>query len=85
MAGYANNAFTFNVTRYVADVLQKKRVNTGLYLSLPSLYDQQLSQLIPITPASSLEQSINTLYLGGHNHPTAPVKLRIYYTPITAN
>lgn len=83
LAGYSNNAFTFNVTRYVADVLQKKRGNNGLYLSLPSFYDRQLSQLI--TPATSLEQSLNTLYLGGHSHPTAPVKLRIYYTPITAN
>ncbi len=84
LAGYSNNAFTFNITRYVADVLQKKRANTGLYLSLPSLYDVQLSQLVA-TPATSLEQSLNTLYLGGHNHPATPVKLRIYYTPITAN
>jgi hypothetical protein len=83
LAGYSNNAFTFDVTRYVADVLLKKRTNTGLYLSLPSIYDAQLAQ--QINSATSLEQSLNALYLGGHNHPTVPVKLKIYYTPINAN
>lgn len=81
LAGYLNNAFTFDVTRYVADVLLKKRTNNGLYLSLPSaFYNVQ-----GISIETTLEESINALYLGGHNHPTAPVKLRIYYTPITAN
>jgi hypothetical protein len=81
LAAYVKSAFTFDVTRYVADVLQKRRGNNGLYLSLPSVFNQ----IQGVASETSLEESINTMYLGGHNHPTAPLKLRIYYTPITAN
>jgi len=81
LATYANNAFTFDLTRYVADVVQKGRSNNGFYLSLPSIFNR----IQGATSAGSLEESISTMSLGGHNHPTTPVKLRIYYTPIRAN
>jgi hypothetical protein len=81
LATYANNRFTFDLTRYVADVMQKRRSNNGFYLSLPSVFNG----IQGVASATSLEESISTMYLGGHNHPTAPVKLKIYYTPIRAN
>jgi hypothetical protein len=81
LAAYTNNRFTFDVTRYVADVLLKRRSNNGLYLSLPSVFNQ----IQGVSSATSLEESVNTISLGGHNHPTAPIKLKIYYTPIRAN
>ncbi len=86
LALYANQAFTFNVTRYVADVLQNKRRNNGLYLSLPSPNSRQaVLNRVGVAADLSLEESVSTIALGGSNHPTAPVKLRIYYTPVTTN
>lgn len=86
LAQYVNNAFTFNITRYVADVLQNKRSNNGLYLSLPSPGSRQaLVYRVGVSADISLEESVSTISLGGPDHPTAPIKLRIYYTPVTAN
>lgn len=82
-----NNAYTFNITAYIGRLLREGATNKILYLSLPSIFtDVQLQSRTPIVvPPISLEESIGGLVLGGPQHPSLPMKLRIYYTPVTAN
>jgi hypothetical protein len=88
-----NNSYVFNITATIGQLLREKRTNKTLYLSLPSLFvDDQIRILINdpraqprIAPPLSLEESIGGIVLGGPRHPSLPMKLRIYYTPINAN
>jgi hypothetical protein len=88
IATYTGGKYTFNITAYINELLLNKFGNDGLFLSLPSVVtDLQLGrgQFTEVTPDVSLEESVRGVSIGGQSHPTAPVKLRIYYTPITAN
>ncbi|MBD0258918.1 MAG: DUF4270 family protein [Cytophagales bacterium] len=88
LATYADGKYTFNITTYIQELLLNKYSNDGLFLSLPSVVtDLQLrrDEFLNVTPDISLEESVRGATLGGHNHPTAPIKLKIYYTPIRAN
>jgi len=88
IANYNGGKYTFNVTTYIQELLLNKSGNNGLFLSLPSVVtDLQLrgDRFAQVTPDISLEESVRGVTLAGHNHPATPVKLRIYYTPITAD
>ncbi len=88
LATYLDGKYIFNITTYIQELLLNKYSNDGLFLSLPSVVtDIQLgrNQFLNVTPDISLEESVKGVSIGGHNHPTAPVKLKIYYTPVTAN
>jgi hypothetical protein len=88
LATYTGGKYTFNITTYINELLLNKFSNDGLFLSLPSVVtDLQLGrrEFAEVTPNISLEESVSGATLAGHNHPTAPVKLKIYYTPIRAN
>jgi hypothetical protein len=87
MADYVNGKYTFNITTYIQELLLNKSSNNGLFLSLPSVVtDVQLGgeRFSQVAPTFSLEESVRGASLGGPNHPTAPIKLKIYYTPVTA-
>jgi hypothetical protein len=90
LATYTAGKFTFDITSYINELLLGRYSNDGLFLSLPSIEtDRQInnnqSQSPTVTPNISLEGSVEGISLGGSNHPTAPIKLKIYYTPIRAN
>jgi hypothetical protein len=88
IATYTGGKYTFDITSYINQILLGRYSNDGLFLSLPSTYtDLQIrnNQSPTVTPNISLEESVVGISIGGHNHPTAPVKLKIYYTPIRAN
>jgi hypothetical protein len=88
IANYANGKYIFNVTTYIQELLLNKASNNSLFISLPSVVtDVQLgaARYTQVAPNISLEESVRGAILGGHNHPTAPIKLKIYYTPIRAN
>jgi hypothetical protein len=83
--------YRFNITQYLQRILDNREtINPSIYLSLPSfsldaLYPRNPNTNAPsnpIVPASSLENSVSRVILGGQQHPTNALKLQIYYTEI---
>jgi hypothetical protein len=76
----------FNITRYVQNFLTGKELLYDLRLSTPYV----LKELLRISPGSDLDENLGfnpnilegRVRLGGGNHPSQRMKLRIIYTKI---
>ena len=67
----ANKTYSFNIARYVHELLYEGRSNDGLYLIVPNNL---------LTSGSVV--SANRVVLGGPGHSTLGMKLNIIYTEL---
>ena len=66
-----NKTYSFNIARYLHEILHEGRANDGIYLIIPNNL---------LTSGSVV--SANRVVLGGPGHPTLGMKLNMIYTEL---